>query len=397
MLLVIPHLACNIHCLYCYEKKYRKIHSPKMDYDLDLMLRRMEELKDVYPDMCLHGGEPLMLPKKDVRALLLKMKELTGKSGIQTNGTLIDDDFIQIFKECSTMVGISHDGPGELSEYRFHKLKKNPELDKKIKKMIKEGINVAIIIVVTKSNAGTPERLRKLKNYILELRKLNISGRINPCGGAKECELDEERLKQVYLELAELYIHNNFSIARWSPFTEIINALQNKPRVCTFMGCDPFCTPSAAELLGDGAITNCMRTNQSCLLLRHPIKMNTRSEILSQTPQEFGGCQGCKYWHACYGGCPTMAIDNDWRNRTYQCSLWYALFEFYEKILLNCDVKIDLCPSINITTCNQTDPEVTHIDHIDEVHSDGPIPYQDEGHGDSPHLDYIDEAHNDGF
>ena len=416
ILLVIPHLGCNIFCYYCYERRYRQKHSTKMNYNLEIILKRMEELKSSHPEMCLHGGEPLMLPKEDVRTLLLKMKELTGKSSIQTNGTLIDDDFIKIFKECNTSVGISHDGPGELSEYRFHRLKKDPELEKKIKKMAKQGVGVSIIMVITKANAGTDKRLRKLKNYLLELDKIRINGRINPCGGAPECELDEKRIKEVYLDLADFCLKHNL---KWSPLIDIVNGLKGKSRVCSFSGCDPFCTPSAAELLEDGSLTNCMRINQEYMLLRHPIKYNTRDEILSQTPQEFGGCQGCKYWSACHGGCPTMTINNDWRNRTYLCPLWYALFEFYEKTLSHLDVSLNLCDvkqksnQQSIDADHQDQPhgdQVEHQDHMDESHNDasgrGSFPMELEKeiketkpgyeHADSDHGDWADhgDSHN---
>lgn len=346
------------------------------------MFKKMAEIKDIYPGMCLHGGEPLMMPKQDVRALLLKMKEVTGKSTIQTNGVLIDNDFIEIFKECSTTVGLSYDGPGELSEYRFHKLRKNPKIEEKIEKMVKQGISVSLIMVITKANAGTNQRLKKLKNYLFKLNKMRISGRLNPCGGAQECELDEKRIKQAYLDLAQFCLHHNL---KWSPFTDIINALQGKSRVCTFMGCDPFCTSSAVELLGDGSLTNCMRTNQNYILLRYPIKYETRKEILFETPQKFGGCQDCQYWHACYGGCPTMAINNDWRNRTYLCSLWKSLFQFYEKILTFCGT----CISYNTCQTEKKSEEKTEEQKFDQEH------------GDSPHLDqidhqdHIDESHND--
>jgi len=415
MLLVVPHLNCNLFCLYCYEKRYRQKHKTKTaDYNLEIILKRMEELKNSYPEMCLHGGEPLMMEKQDVRKILLKMKELTGKSSIQTNGTLIDDDFIKIFKECSTSVGLSYDGPGELSRYRLYRLK-NSNLDQKIEKMVKEGIGIGIIMVISKANAETDQLLKKLKEFLLKADKMRISGRLNPCGCVPECELSEKRIKEVYLDLADFCLHHNL---RWSPFTDIINGLQGKSRVCSFSGCDLFCTPSAAELLGDGSLTNCMRVNQEYILLRHPVKYDTRNEILFQTPQEFGGCQGCQYWHACYGGCPTMAIDDDWRNKTYLCSLWKALFQFYEKVLAHCNISLGVCqvgkkPEEKLI---ETKPgwqhgdsdhgdQTEHQDHLDDSHNDAspkpglPLPPLGEKlietkpgwqHGDSDHGDWQD-------
>lgn len=382
MLLIKPFLGCNLACKYCYEGTYRKKTKPKMNYNLEAILKRMEEFKDL--EMTLHGGEPLAMPKKDVDRILGKMVELTGKSYIQTNGTLIDDEYVEIFKRYKTGVGISWDGPGELSEFRTG----SARVGKIIEKLVKEGITVSMILVISKANAGTDERLKKLKDYLLELEKMKISGRINPCAGTPDYELDEKRIREVYLDLAQFCIQKNL---KWSPFIDIVYGLQDKDRVCTFMGCDYFHTLSATVILGDGSITNCMRTNQEYVLLRHPIKYDTRSEILSEIPQEFGGCQGCKYWTACYGGCPTSAINDDWRNRTYLCSLWKALFQYFENVLRFVEYPAIL-PQTEAASVSQG---VESLNHQDGSHGDYP---HGDGHGDSPHGDgHGDSPHGDGF
>ena len=387
MLLIIPHLSCNISCKYCYERHHRKKYKcSAKDYDLDILFKKMTELKNDHSDMCLHGGEPLLIGKKDVDKILSKMHKLTGKTSIQTNGTLIDDDFIKIFKKYSTDVGLSHDGPEELSRYRLGARKNT--LDEKIKKMVKAGVNVGIITVVSKSNAGNDKLLNKLKKWILWLDKMKMNGRLNPCGAAPDCELSPKRIKEVYLDLAKFCLINNL---KWSPFIDMVNGLQGKPRVCTFMGCDFFHTSSAAELLGDGSVTNCMRANEADIVLRHPAKYDTRTEILSQTRQEFGGCQGCEYWEACYGGCPSMSIDGDWRNKDYLCPLYKDLFSFYTKTLSFCGF------SLNKNNCSgekkkqSIKPDKSHgIEHGDShgdriEHGDSDNPSRDEGieHGDS--------------
>jgi uncharacterized protein len=360
MLLIKPFLGCNLSCKYCYQGNYRRKYNPKADYDLNLVLKRMEEFKDL--EMALHGGEPLAMPKKDVEKILAKMSELQGRSAIQTNGTLIDEDYIRMFKKYKTNVGISFDGPGELSEFRDPRAF---NLDKTIERLVKEGISTSIIIVISKSNAGDDERLRRLKEYLLKLNELKITGRLNPCTGAPKYELDEKRLIEVYLDLARFCLENNL---KWSPFVDIVHGLQGKERVCTFSGCDPFSTPSATVLLGDGSITNCMRLNQEYILLRHPVKMDIRNEILTETPQEYGGCKGCKYWTACYGGCPSSGIGGDWRNRTYLCNLWKTLFQFFENVLRFVEYPSILPQAV----CNKERD------------------FQKGEHGDSPHGDWGD-------
>jgi uncharacterized protein len=389
MLLIKPFLGCNLDCKYCYERNYRHKYKPKADYNLDLVLTRMEEFKDL--EMALHGGEPLAMPKKEVERIFAKMYELKGKSAIQTNGIFIDEDYIQMFKRYKTDVGISFDGPGELSEFRGPK---TYNLDKTIERLVKEGINTSVIMVISKSNAGTDERLKKLKEYLLELEKLKVNGRLNPCMGAPDEELDEKRLIEVYLDLARFCLERNL---RWSPFEDIVHGLQGKPRVCTFSGCDPFATPSAVVVLGDGSLTNCMRTNQEGILLRAPVTMYTRDEILTETPQEFGGCKGCKYWTACRGGCPSGAINNDWRNRTYLCPLWKALFQYFENVLRFIEYP-SILPSESCVENGQIPAgghgDSEHGDWTDSNHGDSNHGDSEHGdsneHGDSPHGDWAD-------
>jgi uncharacterized protein len=400
MLLVVPHLTCNLSCRYCYERAYRHKNNPKISYDLRAILKKMEQIRPEYPEMCLHGGEPLLMGKKDVRKVLAKMKKLTGSSSIQTNGTLIDNEFIKIFKDCSTAVGISYDGPGELSDYRLHNFKNN-KIEENIKKMFNAGIRLSLIMVLSKSNAGTDLRLKKLKKFLLKMEDMKISGRLNPCGGAREFELSEERLKKVYLDLAQFCLDNNL---KWSPFTDVVNALQKKSRVCSLSGCDPFCTPSAAEMLEDATLTNCMRTNQEYILLRYPKRDDVRKEILFETPQEFGGCKQCIYWEACYGGCPTMTINDDWRNRTYLCSMWKALFTFYGKVLSFCNINV-VCANNGKLVCKaQVGQEPNHMgdhqDHLDYARIESNLPAangleQGWQHGDVEHGDWAD--HGDSY
>jgi uncharacterized protein len=373
-----------------------------MNYDLEAIFKRMEEFKDQEREMALHGGESLMMPKKDVEAILAKMYELLGRSSIQTNATLIDKDYIRMFKQYNTSVGISWDGPGELSAYRAGSSK----VGSIIKRLVKEGIIPSLIIVVSKSNAGTKQRLNKLKDWLLYLAQHKISGRINPCynDDPSKYELSIKQLKDAYLELAEFCLKNSL---KWSPFSDIINGLQGKDRVCTFMGCDPFHTPSATVILGDGSITNCMRINKEYILLRHPAYYKTRKEILENVEQQYGGCKDCKYWTACYGGCPSSGIDNDWRNRTHVCFLWKTLFQFYENILNHCDIPVVLQGSkqqpIEQSACHgdhidgglrETEPGYGDALHGDLAHGD--IPHGDIPHGDIPlHGDHGDAGHGD--
>ncbi len=327
-LLVKPYLGCNIKCKYCYEGPLRNVKEPQLDYDLDAVVNTIRENKKTAPSIGLHGGEIFCIPNKHLEILLKETYKYGESVGIQTNATLIDDEKIRLLKKYNANLGISWDGPGELCSARPGTEKVGEIIDK----VMSKGISVGMIIVVSEANAGTKAKREKLKKWVYKLSKeKGIDARFNPCYNDKELELSPKKRVSVYLDFAKFFLENDI---RWSPFTDIIRALQNsKNKVCTFSGCDIFCTKSATSVMGDGSITNCMRTNEEFILLRDKKEYDTRLEILRETPIKYGGCKGCKYLEMCTGGCPTATIDDDWRNRTSWCDVWYALFQYFENVL----------------------------------------------------------------
>ena len=78
-----------------------------------------------------HGGETLMRPLSFYkRAMELQKKYANGRTidnCIQTNGTLLTDEWCRFFKENNWLVGVSIDGPQEFhDEYRKNKAGQKP-------------------------------------------------------------------------------------------------------------------------------------------------------------------------------------------------------------------------------------------------------------------------------
>lgn len=112
---------CNLHCRYCYYIDKKDIYPPErllMDDDiLELYVRQnIEAFGDGPVTFSWHGGEPLMAGIEFFRrAVKLQKKYNTGKgvvlNGIQTNGTLINEDWCRFLRTEKFIVGISIDGP----------------------------------------------------------------------------------------------------------------------------------------------------------------------------------------------------------------------------------------------------------------------------------------------
>jgi uncharacterized protein len=327
MILLKPYLGCNMKCPYCYEQDIRGPITDALDatYDIKKMFQTLKQIKNPR-EICLHGGEPLCMPKKDVEEILKRIYKISERSAIQTNGLMIDDDYIKMFHKYKTSVGISFDGPGELSYGRT----RHPEIvEANIDKLKENKINVNLLIVINKCN-GTGKNLGKLKEWLIQLDKKGINnGRINVCTGSKY-ELTSRELTKAFLDLAPFMMANNFN---WTPFSDIKNKVLGKSAVCTFEKCDPYHTPSAEVILGDGTITNCMRLNKTEILIQHPIRKDIRQQILSEIPMEQYGCKDCKWFSLCTGGCPGSAINDDWRNKTRHCETWYMLFDYFSNVV----------------------------------------------------------------
>lgn len=161
--------VCNLACDYCYYiEKGRFYPSVKnhvlSDELLERFIRQYMECQTMQEVLFTwHGGEPLMRPVSFYRkALELQRKYARGRridNCIQTNGTLLTDEWCRFLKENNFLVGISIDGPQEFhDEYRrnrqglpsFYKVLKGINLLKK------HGVEYNAMAVVNDYNADFP-------------------------------------------------------------------------------------------------------------------------------------------------------------------------------------------------------------------------------------------------
>jgi len=105
---------------------------------------------------------------------------------------------------------------------------------------------------------------------------------------------------------------------------------------CLWTGCDCYATRSVYGIEGDGQSSNCGRTNKDGVDFTKASAIGyERYLALYHTPQEHGGCQGCRFFLMCKGSCPGTALDRDWRNRSAQCGVWKQLYTRFEEECLD--------------------------------------------------------------
>jgi uncharacterized protein len=125
--------ACNLGCQYCFflskENLYLARESPLMPDDvLETYIRQlMESSFGPQVEVSWQGGEPMLrgidfFRRSVALANKCRRPDLRVLHTIQTNGTLIDDEWAKFFKQNGYLVGVSIDGPRELHDaYRVTK------------------------------------------------------------------------------------------------------------------------------------------------------------------------------------------------------------------------------------------------------------------------------------
>lgn len=161
--------SCNLRCKYCYylEKSHLYRNAPARVMSDELLERFVQEYIQAQTMSQVlftwHGGEPLMRPLSFYRkAVALQEKYAFGRqidNTIQTNGTLLTDEWCEFFKEHNWLVGISIDGPQEFHDEYRRTASDKPSWQKVmrgIRLLRKHGVEWNAMAVVNDFNAGYP-------------------------------------------------------------------------------------------------------------------------------------------------------------------------------------------------------------------------------------------------
>lgn len=349
-------VTCNIACQYCYQNPQRDAGNLATRYDLDKIKVAIEREGG---EFILFGGEPLLMPEADLENLWAWGLERFGRNGVQTNGTLINENHIRMFRQYKVHVGISIDGPGPLNDVRWAgTLEKTRErtahIEQMIERLCREGLTPSVIITLHRCNA-TAENLPVLHDWVRHLDRIGVvSARLH----VLEVEHDPVRAKYALspaenvcalLSFAEMEAEltrmslDVFRDIKWMLLADDDHA------TCIWKGCDPLTTEAVRGIEGFGQRSNCGRTNKDGIdYVKADQTGYERYIALYHTPYEHGGCQGCRFFLMCKGQCPGTAIDGDWRNRTEHCEVWMRLFEHLEERLTRDEVQpISLNPNLH--------------------------------------------------
>lgn len=162
--------ACNLACNYCYylEKSNLYKHQPKRQMSEELLERFVKDYIEAQTMnevvFTWHGGEPTLRPLSFYqKAVELQKKYAGGRiihNSLQTNGTLLTDEWCRFLKANNWLVGISIDGPEAFHDRYRRDSQGRPSWQKVmegIQLLQHYGVEWNAMAVVNRYNADHPQ------------------------------------------------------------------------------------------------------------------------------------------------------------------------------------------------------------------------------------------------
>ena len=160
---------CNLRCGYCFYLKKGALYPAECrhrmsDEVLDRVISRFMRVEQPQHSFAWQGGEPTLMGL-DFFKRVTDLQRLHGRqgavvaNGLQTNGTLIDDDWARHFAEYRFLLGVSLDGPESIHDtYRKHADGRGSHRDvlKGIEALKRNRVEFNILTLVSQANVKRP-------------------------------------------------------------------------------------------------------------------------------------------------------------------------------------------------------------------------------------------------
>ena len=161
---------CNLNCSYCYmynhaDQSYLRRPAFMSDEVFAQLLARVYEYCDRRPkhrmSLVFHGGEPMLMGAERFRRFTNLAREKLGEKlksiQLQSNATLVDDDWIAALRESGVTVGVSLDGPPEINDmFRVDHAGRGSHASvlNGLRRLQEQGLLSSVLCVVNPAHSG---------------------------------------------------------------------------------------------------------------------------------------------------------------------------------------------------------------------------------------------------
>lgn len=200
-----PTTLCNLDCAYCYLPLRRDDRRMPPDVaraaakTVNVWAGQAERFSVVW-----HGGEPMAAGRKGLAELMAPFEGV--EHHLQTNATLIDDEWCEFFLRHDVHIGLSIDGPAGRTANRvdWRGRAAYPRIVRGVDALRRNGIAFAALCVVSDPS---PQLARELYPFFLELGCYALGINIEEREGVntRDTAYAEEQVRGFWAELTRLW------------------------------------------------------------------------------------------------------------------------------------------------------------------------------------------------
>ncbi len=336
--------SCNFSCDFC--RYANSTESNLMDINLCknviweiCKFNMLQHYNSIH--LIFHGGEPLLWGKENFREIIKfqydlcrKYKKVSFVNSLQTNGLLIDREWIKIFHELNINIGVSIDGPDELN---FHHGKSSDDskivLDK-IKLLQEMKCKFGLLSVITNKHEN---RAEDYYNFLIKHNIHNVG--LCYCFSNKDKSVDNDILSKFLIELFDLYFENEYTL-NIREFNSALNKIMGGDKVCCSF-CNRMKCGNYITINGNGNVGYCDTYEKNERIMGN-ININSLNSIVNskkfklfqeKSKKVFEDyCINCSIKHICGGGCYRHDILNsNGEVENYFCSTYKKLYNYIEE------------------------------------------------------------------
>lgn len=343
---------CNLGCTFCLRPSFKNsVMSLKV---LESTIKSLFKYEKERIDFIWHGGEPLILGLHFFEEIIKFQKKYNLNNieivnNVQTNATLLSDEFKKFLEMNKFTIGTSIQGPKYIHDCTRIDLAGKGTFKRVISKIKNLDKKPSVITVLTKEILGKEEETYKI------LKKYSKGARISEYfpGGQipnKKGNSSKDKLMPSPKEYGQSMIRfynlwkNDKNPIDLRPITEIIQSfIYKKAKGCIYS--QQSCNFVVIGVKENGDFYTCLRAaGRKEFFLGNVLDTNPLKQFLCFGKRDYKkrmehlkmeGCLKCEFFNQCNGGCPqeSLVLWKDYAHKTYYCEGRKILFQKIKKDL----------------------------------------------------------------
>jgi len=327
--------VCNLQCSYCFflnkDQLYPGSHFRMSDAVLETYIRQLIEAhQSPRVTVSWQGGEPTLMGIDFFRRALefqkrYKRSGMIFENTLQTNGTLLNEEWCEFLGKHKFLVGISIDGPRHLHDIHRRDKQGGPTFDRVmqgLRLLQKHGVEYNILTTVNRDNADHPLEVYRFLRDEAQASWIQFIPAIERLQGGEvtiyqegttvsERSVTPRQFGNFLITIFDEWVRRDVGTVFVQTFEAAVRNWLGlaSSGMCVF---DATCGHGLA-LEHNGDLYSCDHFVEPRYLLGNIQQSHLMELVASETQRTFGrnklellprSCRECEVWFACKGECP---------------------------------------------------------------------------------------------